>query len=57
MKWFSIKGILEEAKKIKWPKASDLGRSTVEVLIFTISFGVFFVLCELIVSGFMNIVL
>ncbi len=57
MKWFSIKGIAEEAKKIKWPTTKDLVRNTGEVLIFTIAFGIFFVVCEFVVSGLLNIIL
>ena len=57
MKWFSVKGIIEEAKKIKWPTTKDLARNTGEVLIFTIAFGVFFVVCEFVVSGLLNIIL
>ena len=49
-KWFSINGINKEIKKIRWPKPKDLLTSSVQVIIFTLFFGLFFVLCELLVS-------
>lgn len=57
MKWFSIKGIVAEVKKIKWPKLKELGRNTGEVLVFTIAFGVFFVVCEFVVSALLNFII
>lgn len=50
LKWFSISGINKEIKKIRWPKSKDLLTSSVQVIIFTLFFGLFFVLCELLVS-------
>ena len=57
MKWFSIKGVVAEVKKIKWPSIKDLGRNTGEVLVFTIAFGIFFVVCEFVVSTLLNFII
>lgn len=50
LKWFSFSGINKEIKKIRWPKANELFSSSVQVIIFTLFFGLFFILCELLVS-------
>lgn len=50
--WFSLRGIQKEAKRVVWPKwkNSDKGpgifSTTGEVLVFTVFFALFFVLCE-----------
>lgn len=56
LKWFSISGIYKEIKRIRWPKAKDLFSNSMTVILFTILFGVFFLLCELIASGFLTVV-
>ena len=35
MRWFSIKGIIEEMKKVHWPKAGELARSSFTVILFS----------------------
>ena len=37
MRWFSIKGIIEEMKKVHWPKAGELARSSFTVILFGFS--------------------
>lgn len=49
-KWFSFNGITKEIKKIRWPKKEDLLTNSVQVILFTAFFGVFFVLCQFLVS-------
>ncbi len=56
LKWFSISGIYKEIKRIRWPKPKDLLSSSITVIFFTFLFGVFFLLCELIASGFLTII-
>ena len=56
LKWFSISGIRKEIKRIRWPKAKDLFSNSLTVIIFTVLFGIFFLLCELIASGFLTVV-
>jgi len=43
MKWFSINGIIEEAKRVRWPKREDLINDFIVVVVFTLFFGVCFV--------------
>ena len=50
MKWFSISAITKEISKIRWPKKGDLASNSLEVIIFTVFFGLFFVLCQFIIS-------
>lgn len=54
MKWFSIAGIRSEISRIRWPKAKDLIENSTKVLFFTVLFALFFVLCEVIASGFLK---
>lgn len=56
MKWFNIVGIQSEIRRIRWPKLSDLTKNSFTVIMFTVAFGLFFVVCELIASGFLTIV-
>lgn len=54
MKWFSINGIITEAKRIRWPKMKDLAKDSTTVIVFTVILAVFFFLCQLISSGFLS---
>ena len=38
-----FKGVVSEAKRIKWPKFSQLMKNTAKVLFFCILFALFFV--------------
>lgn len=55
MKWFSLSGILSEIKRVRWPKPKDLMRNTGSVVLFTIAFGVFFVICDAFAYMFLQI--
>lgn len=55
--WFSFSGIRKEAKRVRWPHWKSQGASnpgilqnTGEVVIFTASFALFFVLCEFVIT-------
>ena len=50
MKWFSLSAIGKEISKIRWPKKDSLLTNSVQVVIFTVFFGLFFVLCQFIIS-------
>ena len=56
MKWFSVNGILTEAKRIRWPKGKDLVKDSMTVIAFVAVFGVFFFLCQLVSSGFLKVI-
>ena len=53
LKWFSWSGISTEIKRIRWIKPSELLESTGKTLVFCLLFGIFFVLCDLVVSKFL----
>lgn len=50
LKWFSWSGIKTEVKRIRWPKWSEMLENTGKVLLFCILFGIFFVLCDLVIG-------
>ena len=50
MKWFSPAAIFKEISKIRWPKKNDLLTNSVQVVVFTAFFAVFFSLCQFLVS-------
>ena len=50
MKWFSPSAIFKEIRKIRWPNRSDLFNNSVQVVIFTAFFALFFYLCQFLVS-------
>ena len=52
MKWFSIKGVAEEMKKVHWPTVGELARASLTVIFFTGAFAAFFVLCDFISAWF-----
>lgn len=56
MKWFSIKGIIEEMKKVHWPSAKELTRSSLTVILFSCIFAAFFVLCDFVAVWFFRTV-
>lgn len=56
MKWFSLTGIRSEISRIRWPKGKDLLQSGGKVLLFTVAFALFFVLCDFISMGFLKFV-
>lgn len=51
-RWFTLRGIQKEARRVVWPRWKDSDRgpgifsTTGEVLVFTVFFALFFVLCE-----------
>lgn len=56
LKWFSFDGIMKEAKRIRWPKAKELMSTMTEVLIFVAFFGIFFVICEFLITFFLRMI-
>jgi preprotein translocase SecE subunit len=55
-KWFSIEGIMTEVKRIRWPKANDMVRDSLIVIIFTTAFGIFFVVAEAAVAFLLRLI-
>ena len=54
LKWFSISGIMTEAKRIRWPKRKELVKDTTTVVAIITLFGVFFVLAQVIITLFVT---
>ncbi|MGN1344226.1 MAG: preprotein translocase subunit SecE [Traorella sp.] len=52
MKWFSIKGIIEEMKQVHWMSFKELVKTTLTVILFSGIFVAFFVLCDLFSAWF-----
>ena len=50
LKWFTPEGIKTEIKRIRWIKFPELMESTGKVLAFCVLFGLFFMLCDLVIS-------
>jgi preprotein translocase SecE subunit len=54
MKWFSVSAIWKEISKIRWPKKGDLLVNSVQVIIFTGFFVLFFAACLAVISAILN---
>ena len=54
MDWFNLSAIWKEISKIRWPKKEDLVENSVQVIIFTGFFVIFFALCLVVISAFLN---
>ena len=50
MKWFSPSQIVKEISKIRWPKKDDLMVNSVQVILFTLFFAIFFFGCQFVIS-------
>lgn len=53
-KWFSIDGILTEVKRIRWPKQKEMVKDSTTVIVFTVAFGIFFVIVQALVAAFLR---
>ncbi len=56
MKWFNIKGILGEIKKIRWPKRKELINDTLVSVAFIAVFAGFFVLSDFIITFILDLI-
>ena len=54
MKWFSFSGIWKEISKIRWPKKEDLISNSVQVIIFTGFFVIYFAICLVVISALLE---
>lgn len=54
LKWFSISGIMTEAKRIRWPKQKELVKDTTTVVAIITLFGVFFVFAQVLITFFVT---
>lgn len=56
MKWFNLSAIFKEIGKIRWPKKEDLLNDSVQVVLYTAFFAVFFFICQFLVSLFLKLI-
>ena len=56
MKWFTIDGIRTEMDRIRWPHGKEFTTSISDVLTFTITLGIFYTLCELVIAQILRVV-
>lgn len=54
MKWFNLSAIWKEISKIRWPKKGDLLVNSLQVIIFTGFFVIFFALCLVVISALLR---
>ncbi len=54
MKWFSIKGIIGETKKVKWPRGKELWSMVATVFVFIVLFALVFQLMDVIVIALLR---
>lgn len=50
LKWFKLSGIIEEVRRIRWPKPMEVVKNTGIVLFFTAAFGLFFALTNVVLA-------
>ena len=55
-KWFSIDGIMTEVKRIRWPKQKEMVKDSTTVIVFTVAFGIFFVIVQALVAAFLRVI-
>lgn len=56
LNWFSISAIAKEVKRIRWPKQKEMISDSFTVITFTVGFGIFFVICEIVVAAFLRMI-
>lgn len=53
---YSPAGVIRELKSVKWPTFKELMSTSGMVILFTVLFGVYFFICELVASGLINFI-
>lgn len=48
LRWFKLSGIMEEIRRIRWPKPMEVVKNTGIVLFFTTIFALFFALTNVV---------
>ena len=56
MKWFSLKGIITEVRRIRWPEKKELASNSGKTLVFVLLFCAFFVLAQLLITAFLRLI-
>ncbi|MBB5185459.1 preprotein translocase subunit SecE [Faecalicoccus acidiformans] len=53
---YSPKGIIRELKQVQWPGFKGLMKSSGLVILFTLLFGLYFFICEILASGLIQVI-
>lgn len=53
---YSPKGIIRELKQVQWPGFKGLLKSSGLVILFTLLFGLYFFICEILASGLIQVI-
>ena len=53
---YSPKGIFQELKQVEWPGFKTLMKSSGLVIVFTLLFGLYFFICQLLASGLLQVI-
>ena len=56
MSWLNPKDVVKEIGKIKWPNKGDLATNSVQVVVVTAFFALFFYLCQFVISILLSMV-
>ena len=56
MSWFTPKDVVKEVGKIRWPNKNDLATNSVQVVVVTVFFALFFYLCQFVISILLSVV-
>lgn len=56
MSWFRPKEVVKEIGKIRWPNKNDLATNSVQVVVVTLFFALFFYLCQFVISILLSLV-
>lgn len=51
---YSPAAIFRELRKVEWPSIKELTKTSLLVIVFTVLFGLYFFVCELLASGLVN---
>lgn len=54
LKWFSIRGILAEVRRIRWSSPKQLAKDSGVVLLFTVAFAIAFVIFTIFNAWILN---
>ena len=46
--------VFRELRKVQWPSPKELTKSSLFVIVFTLLFGVYFFVCEMVATGFIS---
>lgn len=48
---YSPANVMRELKKVKWPSVKQLSKDSLLVIVFTLLFGLYFFVCEILSTG------